>query len=135
MGPVTLSRFTRPSPWLVTGAFLVSGVTHLVRPAVFEPLIPRALPGPRAIVYASGVAELVCAAGLLTKARWAGPASTAVLVGVWPGNLQSALDATAQARQGGGRPRDVAQAAVLWARLPLQIPMIRAVLSTSRRST
>ncbi|WP_374690101.1 DoxX family protein [Frankia sp. AvcI1] len=134
MGRVTSSRFTPPGPLLMSGAFLVSGVTHLVRPAVFEPLIPRALPGPRAVVYASGVAELVCAAGLLTKARWAGPASAALLVGVWPGNLHSALDATAKARRSGGRPRDVARAAAMWARLPLQIPMIRAVLSSSRRA-
>lgn len=29
----------------VTGAFLVSGVVHLVKPEVFEPLIPDQLPG------------------------------------------------------------------------------------------
>ncbi|MBL7495625.1 DoxX family protein [Frankia sp. CNm7] len=126
-----LRRFTRPGPRMVTGALLASGVIHLVRPSVFEPLIPRALPRPREIVYASGVAELVCAAGLIAKTSWAGPASAALLVGVWPGNLQMALDATTRARDG-GRPRDVALAAVAWARMPLQVPMIRAVLSTRR---
>lgn len=123
-------RLTRPSPRLVAGAFLASGVTHLVRPTFFEPLIPPALPRPREIVYASGAVELVCAAGLLAKARWAGPASAALLVAVWPGNLQMALDATSRVRQGGAQPRDLALAAVAWARMPLQIPMIRAVLST-----
>ncbi|MCK9925923.1 DoxX family protein [Frankia sp. Mgl5] len=129
---MTLSRSVRSGPWLVTGAFLASGVKHLVRPGSFEPLVPRAMPRPREIVYVSGVAELVCAAGLLTKASWAGPASAALLVGVWPGNLQMALDATAQARRGGGRPRDLALAAGAWARMPLQIPMIRAALSARR---
>ncbi|MDT3442142.1 MULTISPECIES: DoxX family protein [unclassified Pseudofrankia] len=127
-------RFTRPSPRVVTGAFLVSGMVHLARPSFFEPLIPRALPRPREIVYVSGVAELVCAAGLLAKAPWAGPASAAVLVGVWPGNLQMALDATARVRRSGGQPRDVALAALAWARMPLQIPMLRAALSARRAS-
>ena len=45
--------------------FIASGTTHLVRPQVFEPIVPRALPARRELVYASGVAELVCAAGLL----------------------------------------------------------------------
>ncbi len=116
----------------MTATFLVSGVVHLVRPSIFEPLIPPALPRPREIVYASGVAELACAAGLLTKARWAGPASAALLVGVWPGNLQSALDATTRVREGGGKPRQVATAVLAWARIPLQIPMIRAVLAAPR---
>ncbi|MCK9897279.1 DoxX family protein [Frankia sp. AgB32] len=120
---------SRSRPSLVTAAFLVSGVVHLVRPSVFEPLIPPALPRPREIVYASGVAELACAAGLLAKARWAGPASAALLLAVWPGNLQMALDATTGAREGGGQPSDVAAAAFAWARLPLQVPMIRAVLA------
>ncbi|OHV36581.1 MULTISPECIES: DoxX family protein [Pseudofrankia] len=127
-------RFTRPSPSLVAGAFLVSGAVHLVRPSFFEPLIPRALPRPREIVYVSGVAELVCAVGLLTKASWAGPASAAVLLGVWPGNLQMALDATSRAREDDGQPRAVALAALAWARMPLQIPMLRAALSARRAS-
>lgn len=118
----------RPSPWVVTGAFVASGVVHLVRPRYFEPLIPPALPRPREIVYVSGVAELACAAGLATKARWAGPASAALLLGLWAGNLQMALDATTRARDS-GRVRDTAFAAGTWARLPLQVPMIRAVLA------
>ncbi|WP_230203080.1 hypothetical protein [Parafrankia discariae] len=87
---MTRQQFVRPSPRFVTGAFLLSGMTHLARPSLFEPLVPRAIPRPREVVYASGVAELACAAGLLTKASWAGRASAALLVGVWPGNLQMA---------------------------------------------
>lgn len=124
-------RLSRPDPRLVAAAFLVSGVIHLVRPAVFEPLIPPVLPRPRGIVYASGAAELICGAGLLTRAPWAGRASAALLVGVWPGNLQMALDATRAMRRGGGRPRDVTMAALAWARMPLQVPMIRSALSAS----
>ncbi len=50
----------------------------------------------------SGVAELVCAAGLLARRRWAGPASVAVLLAVWPGNFQMALDVTRTAEPGDG---------------------------------
>ena len=45
-----------------------SGVTHLVRPEVFDGMVPRVLPNRRAVVTVSGVAELVCAAGLLVPA-------------------------------------------------------------------
>ena len=111
----------------VGAAFLASGVTHLVRPQTFLPLIPAALPAPRAIVYASGVAELVCAAGLLTGRRWAGPATAAVLVGILPGNVQMALTATAAARRR-PTPVRVAFAVGCWARIPGQLPLIRAAL-------
>jgi uncharacterized membrane protein len=104
-------------------AFLVSGVVHLVRPSVFEPLIPKSLPGPTELVYLSGVAELICAAGLLKRARWAGPASVAVLLAVWPGNFQMAFDVTADAGAD-----DTVKVALVWARLPLQIPMMWAAM-------
>ena len=126
-GPTRSSR--RWAPRALAVAFLTSGVIHLVRPSVFEPLIPRSLPGPTELVYVSGVAELICAVGLLRRARWAGPASVAVLLAVWPGNLQMALDVTANAG-----PDDTAKVAAVWARMPLQIPMIWAALQDRDRS-
>jgi uncharacterized membrane protein len=111
----------------IAAAFATSGTIHLVRPQVFHPLIPRQLPAPRTLVYASGVAELICAAGLLAGRRWAGPASAALLVAVLPGNVQMALDTTARARR---RPTAlrITVAAGAWARVPLQLPLIRAAL-------
>ncbi len=111
----------------IAAAFLVSGTTHLVRPQLFVPMIPRALPSPRGVVYASGVAELVCAAGLLGGARWAKPASAALLAGLTPGNVEMALTATRAARRRGGAVR-IAFAVGCWARVPLQLPLIRAAL-------
>ncbi|HEV7195449.1 MAG TPA: MauE/DoxX family redox-associated membrane protein, partial [Pedococcus sp.] len=66
--------------------FLTSGTTHLVRPEVFDPLVPSSLPRRRELIYASGVAELICAAGLLhpRTRRHAGWASAALLLGVFP---------------------------------------------------
>lgn len=120
----------RPTAGLA-GLFLVSGVAHLVRPGIFTPLVPRALPSPAGLVYASGAAELACAAGLLRGARWAPPASAGLLVAILPGNVQMALDATAAARRRRTAGR-VAYAAACWARVPLQLPLIRAALSSSR---
>ncbi len=120
-GPTRSAR--RWAPQALAVAFLASGVIHLVKPSVFEPLIPKSMPGPKELVYVTGVAELICAAGLLGRARRAGPASVAVLLAVWPGNVQMALDVTANAG-----PGDTAKVAVVWARLPLQIPMIWAAL-------
>ena len=104
-------------------AFATSGLIHLVRPTVFESMIPRALGRPTALVEVSGVAELICAAGLLGGRRWAGPASVGVLLAVWPGNLQMALDVTAAAG-----PGDQLKVAAVWARLPLQLPMMWAAM-------
>ena len=106
----------------VAGAFVVSGIVHLTRPKIFRPLMPRRLPRQTEIIYASGVAELVCAYGLIRGQRWAGYASAAVLVAVFPGNITQARSLTAQ----GGATS--APAMVAWARLPLQIPMIWAVM-------
>ena len=53
-----------------------SGVVHLVRPEVFEGIVPHVLPAAAGLVYVSGVAELLCAAGCSRRrpaGRPAGP--------------------------------------------------------------
>lgn len=105
----------------IAAAFVLSGVVHLLRPAVFVALVPRSLPAPRALVLVSGAAELFCAAGLLRRARWATDASTALLLAVWPGNVVMARDA------GSGRhPGPADSRLVAWARVPLQPLLIWA---------
>lgn len=114
--------------------FLTSGVTHLAKPEVFEPLVPNALPRRREVVYASGVAELVCAAGLLhpRTRRLAGWASAALLVAIVPGNVQMSANHAkrAQRKQTTGAK---AMFAGTVARLPLQIPLIRTALRAAGR--
>lgn len=113
--------------------FVTSGAMHLVRPRVFETMVPRALPAPRLLVHASGVAELACAAGLLHPAtrRAAGWASAALLVVVFSANLQMAATEGKRARRGTGS-RGMALAAL--ARLPLQVPLIRTALRAAGQS-
>jgi len=111
---------------ILAGAFLVSGTVHLVRPAVFEPLMPSWVPAHREVILGSGVAELACAVGLLLPPtrRLAGRASAALLAGVFPGNVKMAADAV--------KGDNKALKAASLARLPLQAPMIRAALRAGR---
>ncbi|MEP6651195.1 MAG: DoxX family protein, partial [Lapillicoccus sp.] len=82
-----------------------------------------------------GVAELVCAAGLLAPpTRYvAGWASAAVLVGVFPANVQMTVTAAKRWRR---RPDAVGRAVYLAgtvARLPLQWLLVRVALSATGR--
>ena len=98
----------------------------MVRPQSFESIMPRVIPNAyhRNLIYASGVAELACAVGLIRRTSWASAASVAVLVGVFAANVQMALDA------GTGRnPGPADNVLVAWGRLPLQIPMVWAALA------
>lgn len=99
--------------------FSVSGVLHLVTPKHFEAIVPRRLPAKRDLVYVSGVVELGCAVGLVVPStrRLAGLASAGLLLGVFPANVQMAVDVM--------KGRSVLAKAMAVARLPLQVPMIR----------
>jgi len=125
-GPAIPERWRRRAPLALAGLFAVSGVLHFVRPDLYAAIVPRALPEPMTLVHLSGLAELVCAAGLLVRAGWAGPASALLLLAIWPANLQHALDTTADPTASGNA------LAVAWLRLPLQVPLIWAALQARR---
>ena len=115
--------------------FATSGVIHLVRPQVFESIIPKPLEGyRRELVYASGVAEIACAAGLLHPAtrKAAGLASAALLVAVFPANVQMSASQGRRAQRR-GTTKDKAFFAGTMARLPLQWPLIRTALRAAGR--
>ena len=105
-----------------------SSVLHLTRPAFFRPMVPRWLGPPDPWVRGSAAVEAVVGVGLLTARPWAGKAGAALLLGVWPGNLQMALDA------GHGKYRGPADSRVVaWARMPLQLPLVWAALQSKPR--
>ena len=87
---------------LLIGAFAASGAVHLVRPEVYEPLMPSFVPKHREVILGSGVAELACAAGLLhpRSRRAAGWASAALENARMPKAVRSLAGAAAYA--GGG---------------------------------
>ena len=95
---------------------MVSGTLHLIAPAQFLPLLPDWTPYPLALVYISGIAELVAAIGLIAKLRWAPIFTTLVLLAVWPANWWAAIEA---ANNG-----ETAIAVIAWLRLPLQLLLI-----------
>jgi uncharacterized membrane protein len=107
--------------WLLTGILGGAGVLHFVRPAPFTRIVPKALPAPELLVAASGAAELACAALLAVPRtrRIGGYAAAALFVGVFPANIQMALDShrgPAWYRVG------------CYARLPLQAVLVGAAL-------
>lgn len=112
------SRLVPSSPRLLAALLGGSGVLHLVAPKPYDALVPRRLPG-RARWYTtiSGVAELACAAALLTPRtrRAGGLASAALLVAVFPANVSMAWD---------WRRRPLPLRALAVARLPLQAPLV-----------
>jgi uncharacterized membrane protein len=120
-----VSTLRRRAPRALAAAFVASGLVHLVRPQVFASIMPRAIPERHHtnLIYVSGLAELACALGLVRRTRWAPGASVAVLVAVFPANVQMALDAGSGRNSG---PSD--SPPVAWGRLPLQLVMIWAAL-------
>ncbi len=134
MGVMPAAPLTAKIVGLAT-VFLTSGVVHLVRPQVFEPIVPRSLPARREIVYASGIAELVCATGLLVPATRSasGWGSAALLVGVLPANVQMSVTAYRRMRRRPEVRRRQLTFAGTIARLPLQWPLIRVALSATGR--
>ena len=125
-----MSRIGAAAPTGLACLFTVSGVLHFVVPGSFETIVPRVVPARcrRPAVYASGVAELACAVGLARRTRWSSAPSTALLLAVWPANLQMALDA------GSGRhPGAMDSTTVAWGRMPLQLAMLWAARQAGRR--
>ncbi len=108
--------------------FAVSGTLHGLRPELFERIVPRGLPGRRGLVYASGAAELLCAVGLMVPRtrRRCGLVSAALLVAIFPANVQMAVDVLRSRRSSSA----MKVAAV--ARLPVQWPLVRAGWRTYR---
>ena len=124
----------RRSWWLrapLAALFIGTGTLHFTSPDPFVSIVPDALPAPRALVHASGAAELLGGLGLLHSrtVRPAGWWLIATLLAVFPANVGMALAPERHA----GIPEWA-----LWARLPLQGVLIawvhRAALARPKGS-
>src|SRR5580700_5874198 len=85
--------------------FVATGVLHFLIPRTYEAIVPDYLPAKRALVYASGVAEIAGGAGLIhprarTVASWW---CIATLPGVFPANVHMALHPDRYRQIPGGR--------------------------------
>ena len=99
--------------------FVVGGVMHFLRPRVYLAIMPSWLPAAAALVFVSGVFEILGGIGVLVPATRviAGWGLIALLFAVFPANVQMLLNArTAHA--------SASTMAVLVARLPLQVLLV-----------
>ncbi len=113
-----------PARAALAAFFVAAGALHLRFPATYARIVPPGLPAPRAIVAASGVAEIAGGLGVLhpRTRRAAGLWLAATLVAVLPANVHMARHA-----ERFGLPRFA-----LWARVPLQAPLIAWALRATR---
>ena len=112
----------------LAGPFFVgTGVLHFIWPETYEQIVPDYLPSHRALVYASGAAEIAGGLGLLSHStrRMAGWWLIGLLVAVFPANVWMAQHPERYHLPGGR--------AALYARLPLQLVLIAWVRRASRR--
>ncbi len=94
--------------------FIFAGIMHFAIPRTYESIVPDGLPAKRALVYASGAAEIAGGVGVMNAGtrRVASLWSIATLVAVFPANVHMALNPGRYPVPGGR--------AALLARLPLQ---------------
>jgi uncharacterized membrane protein len=106
-----------PSRAVLGAVFIGAGLMHFLKPEPYESIVPDALPAHRELVYASGVAEMLGGAGVLSSraAPWAGWWLIATMLAVFPANVAMAVDAE--------RFRSLPEP-LLWARLPIQALII-----------
>ncbi|MFC5380889.1 hypothetical protein [Aquipuribacter nitratireducens] len=122
-----LGRAARPEEHRGLAALLVgAGVLHVLRPRVFDAIVPRWLPpSQRFWTLASGVAEVgtgLAVAHPRTR-RLGGLAAAGLFVAVFPGNLWMAWL---------WRRRPWPYRAAALARLPLQAPLVAWGVRVSR---
>ncbi|MFY9487681.1 MAG: DoxX family protein [Solirubrobacterales bacterium] len=124
MSSTTPRRRPGLKQFAVAAGFAGSGVMHFTHERFYTAIVPKSLPNPKLLVYISGVAELAGALGVLIPQtrRLAGKGLTALLLAVFPANINMAVNAE--------RFKQF-PAWSLWARLPLQYLVIRLV----RRAT
>ena len=129
MATETRALWRRFAPLALGWLFLAAGIGHLVNPAPFNDLMPQVLPSWTwtALTVLSGLVELTCAYGLLRRRAFAPWLSVALLIAVFPANVQMALWAGSHHLSGSFDNRSVA-----YVRLPFQLLFIAAALAGRR---
>lgn len=128
MQPEPRGRLRAALRLLLAVAMVAVGVLHFLDPAPFVRIVPPWLPAPLALVYLSGVFEILGGAGLLIPRtrRAAGWGLIALYVAVFPANLHMAVNHIGLTE---GPPPP---AWALWLRLPFQALFIALAYWVSR---
>lgn len=112
---------------LVAALFIASGIAHVVAVDAYAGIMPHFLPYPVPLVYLSGACEIAGGVGVLVPRarRLAGIGLVALLIAVFPANVQMLVDALRADASAGAL-------AALWLRLPLQVALVAWVLRATR---
>jgi uncharacterized membrane protein len=129
-----LTSDSRDGRWIsravLCALFVAAGALHLAMPGPYVRIVPPWLPAALVLVYVSGFFEMAGGLGLV-PARTRRPAAmglVALLLAVWPANLQMLLNAHAAGAS-------TAWKAALAVRLPLQLALMAWVWwAAGRRS-
>ena len=109
-------------------AMTVAGIAHWVNPTPFLQHLPPWVPLPEALIFVTGIIEVILGAALLLPPPWrrvAGFTLAAYLVAVFPGNLYVAVaGVNVEGQPGGLYP---------WLRLPLQLVFIAWALWSTQK--
>jgi len=110
--------------WLLGLCFVAAGMNHFIAPRFYLPIMPPFLPWPLALIFISGVAEILGGIGVLIPStrKLAGWGLIALLIAVFPANLYAAFHGA------GSIPHWI-----LWTRLPFQLVFIAWVYWTCLR--
>ncbi|HSK58361.1 MAG TPA: MauE/DoxX family redox-associated membrane protein [Actinomycetospora sp.] len=108
--------------WAMAVAMVFAGVSHFLDPDSFVRMLPGFVPYPSAVIFGTGVIEILLGVGLLVprrRRRQIALALIAYLIVVFPANVYAAVAAVPLEELGGGNP---------WLRLPIQAVYIAWVL-------
>jgi len=108
-------------------AFILASIPHFTSPERYLPMMPPFVPAPAAMIFVSGVAELIGGLGMLIPrtARYASWWLALLLVVIFPANVYVAISGVNAA----GLP---SSPWYTWSRLPFQILFIWWVLYAGR---
>ncbi|MDX1591221.1 MAG: DoxX family protein [Balneolaceae bacterium] len=97
--------------------FVFTGILHLVRPEIFLKIMPPWIPWHKAMVFISGLLEILFGCMLLipSVSKIGAWGLIVVLIGVFPANIHMAVYS---------EKFSFVPAWILWARLPLQFVLI-----------
>lgn len=104
---------------LLTLAMVLAGVSHFTMPATYVAIVPDYLPAPLALVYISGVAEILLGLALQIPGlrRLAGFGLIALFIAVLPANINQAVHNLQP-------PGLEMSPTMVWVRLPMQLVFI-----------
>ncbi|MCH8982778.1 MAG: DoxX family protein [Acidobacteria bacterium] len=114
-----MSPTKRALLWLMAAFYLANGLYHFINPEAYQRIMPDFVPWPLAVVYISGIAEVLLGVGVIVPATRlvAAWGLVVLLVVIFPANVNVAVNDLAFV---GEEPNSLLN----WLRLPIQAVLI-----------